>query len=416
MRCVISPLGRHSAARLTLFMAQLGLGWSVLGTGACSVDNGGLGSTSPKLAHDGGLGGTVAMTDGAGQDLASNGGAGGAGGAAIGGTGGAATGTAGITGTAGMDGVAGTSGAAGSNGFAGTSGAAGTNGIAGDNGTAGTSGFAGTNGGAGTNGTAGTNGMAGGAGGAAGRAGAGGSAAAGGSSGGKGGVGGGAGGRGGLGGGMGGRGGSCTPSNCAAGCCANNQCVHSLSAQQCGTLGAACAPCSPCQLCSTKGQCAIDPASQWVIVADSAQLSKNPSGGNTWDPVVGDEGGSAPDPFCEFENPAGDITTQTAGVTSTITDTFTPTWSQVITPAGLTISASALMANNPAWRIWVGDEDCSTLNKPSTCGVGQTACSYQQTIPASALQSGMLTVSNFQSCVSLTVSFRCQAPTTAASP
>jgi hypothetical protein len=125
----------------------------------------------------------------------------------------------------------------------------------------------------------------------------------------------------------------------------------------------------------------------------------------------GDEGGSAPDPFCEFENPAGDISDQTAGVTSTVTDEFSVTWDQVITPPGVTISASALMAQNPAWRIWVGDEDCGIPNDPNTCGaLGEQACSYQTAIPAAALQSGMLAISNFESCVSLTLSFVCQAP------
>jgi hypothetical protein len=214
---------------------------------------------------------------------------------------------------------------------------------------------------------------------------------------------------------MGGKGGSCTSTNCANGCCANNQCVRNTSAQQCGSLGASCTTCAPCELCSTKGQCAIDPTSQWTIVADSAQLAASPPGGGTWDPMHGDEGGTAPDPFCEFENPAGDITNQTAGVTSTVTDEFSVTWDQVISPSNATVSASVLMANNPVWRIWVGDEDCSNPNSPNTCGgAGQTACSYQQTIPASALQSGMLAISNFQSCVSLTLSFVCQAPSTTA--
>jgi hypothetical protein len=181
-------------------------------------------------------------------------------------------------------------------------------------------------------------------------------------------------------------------------------------------MGAACVACPPCNLCSTKGQCALDPTSQWTITADSAQLAKSPPGGGTWDPPFGDEGGSAPDPFCEFENPSGTVNAQNAGVTSTVTDEFSVTWDQVITPAGGTVSASLLMANNPVWRIWVGDEDCGTPGNQSTCGsIGQTACSYQQPITGAALQSGMLAITNFQSCLSLTLSFTCQ-PSAAGEP
>jgi hypothetical protein len=410
----------------------------MIGMTGCGVDSSGLyaDASNQKLGHDGATGGAgVTPTDGALADLASNGGAagqpaglagsGGGGGATDSpagdaGTGGAASGSGGTGGVAtGGAGAAGTNGAAGVSGTAGDSGAAGTGGAAGAGGTAGDSGAAGTGGAAGVSGTAGTGEITGGGGaagagapGGAGEAGRGGAGA--GTAGGAGGPGGSGGEPGGSGGG-GARGGGCTPSNCADGCCAGNQCVHPTSAQQCGARGAACASCAPCELCSTAGQCAIDPASPWTIVADSAQLARNPPGGGNWDPDGGDEGGSAPDPFCEYENPAGDISDQTAGVTSTVTDELSATWDQVITPTGVTVRASTLMANNPAWRIWVGDEDCRIPNVQSSCGtLGQIACSYQQPIPASALQSGTLVISNFQSCVSLTLSFECQAPAAAA--
>jgi hypothetical protein len=172
--------------------------------------------------------------------------------------------------------------------------------------------------------------------------------------------------------------------------------------------------CGPCQICNggtfggSAGTCTIDPTSQWTIVADSAQLSMSPPGGGTWDPPTGDEGGSAPDPFCEYENPANDVSATTAGVTATVTDAFNVTWDEVITPPNVTVSASALMASKPAWRIWVGDEDCTN---PRNCGtLGQIACSYQQPISAASLMSGGLTINNYQSCLSLTLSFVCQAP------
>ena len=123
--------------------------------------------------------------------------------------------------------------------------------------------------------------------------------------------------------------------------------------------------------------------------------------------VVLPEGGSAPDPFCEFENPAGQVSSTTAGVTDTIVDDATATWNQVITPPGMTIAASALMANNPTWKIWVGDDD--GCNGPSGC-LGDIACTYESTIPETALRAGEITISNRMSCTSLKLQFVCQAP------
>ncbi len=98
-------------------------------------------------------------------------------------------------------------------------------------------------------------------------------------------------------------------------------------------------------------------------------------------------------------------------MTDTVTDVFTANWDQTITPPGVTVSASALMASKPAWRIWVGDEDCSF----GKCGTnGQIACSYQQPISAASLMSGGTTISNYQNCVALQLSFVCQAPSAAA--
>jgi hypothetical protein len=184
-----------------------------------------------------------------------------------------------------------------------------------------------------------------------------------------------------------------------------------VTAKQCGSSGAACTACAPCEICpsfgSSTGSCAIDPTSQWTIVAVSGQVSMTPPGGGNWDPMHGDEGGTAPDLFCEYENPSGSVSPTTAGVTDTVTDVFTANWDQTITPPGVTVSASALMASKPAWRIWVGDEDCSF----GKCGTsGQIACSYQQPISAASLMSGGTTISSYQNCVALQLSFVCQAP------
>ena len=63
--------------------------------------------------------------------------------------------------------------------------------------------------------------------------------------------------------------GSCTPMNCSDGCCSSSRRLHSRmrTVTQCGAQGQACAPCGGCQFCSTTGQCRIDTASRWTIVA-----------------------------------------------------------------------------------------------------------------------------------------------------
>ncbi len=340
---------------------------------ACSVDQSGL-ETSAKLGHDAGLlPGTGAGGTGTGGTLA-----GGTGGsiAATGGSGGERPGTGGATGGTGVA----TGGTAGSS--SSTGGAVGAGGTAGADATGGGAGQGA--GGAGGGGEGGSGGVAG-SGGVQGSGGAGGLGGSGGA------------------GGQGGSAGHCTAMNCT-GCCANNVCVKSVSAQQCGARGAACMACGPCQTCSMAGACAIDPGSQWTIAAAGAQVAMSPPIGGTWDPYRGDEGGPAPDLFCEFENPSGDVTPTTAGVTTTIVDAYTASWNQTITPAGVTISASALMAAKPAWRIWVGDEDCSRTN---VCNSGQIVCAYQQPFTAAQLTSGSASITNLQSCTSLDLTLIC---------
>jgi hypothetical protein len=389
-------------------VAMVGFGTALLAS--CGVDQSGLGSMQ-FLPHDAAAGGTSG-TAGTGGNPAGAGGTGGGGGIAatgVGGLGGndvTGSGMAG-SGPGGAGGVtAGTSGTAGANGAAGTSGAAGTTPTAGTSGTAGAIGTAGTTGSAGTTGAAGTTGTAGttGAGGTIGVAGANGGAGTGGMAGtggggataGSGGIG--VGGRGGI--GLGGRGGStpCTATSCSDGCCKDSfTCIRMRSALQCGAQGATCMPCGGCQTCSSTGQCRIDPMSRWTITAVSAELS-----GTGWDRAFGEIGGTAPDPFCEFENPAGQVTPTTAGTTDTITDNAKPVWNQVITPAGMTVSAATLMATNPTWQIWVGDDDGCT----GVC-TADVACTIRQQISESTLRSGELVVTNRQSCAQLTLDFTC---------
>jgi hypothetical protein len=168
----------------------------------------------------------------------------------------------------------------------------------------------------------------------------------------------------------------------------------------CGSQGQACAPCGGCQSCSATGQCRIEPASRWTIVAVSAQLDTD-----NWDRNAGDVGNSAPDPFCEFENPAGQVTPTTAGVTDTIRDTYNPVWNMTITPAGMTVAASTLMANNPTWQIWVGDDDGCPPGQSCRADV---ACTIRQPITETNLRSGQLIVSNDENCNRVIIDFVCQ--------
>jgi hypothetical protein len=366
----LGAMPRRSGPRRSAAVFAAVLVWPIVAMVACSVDDNGLGTT-PKLSRDAG---PVVSTGGApgsgtgGTPATGTGGSGaitGAGGTDQGGTGGTAAGTGGGAGGTSLTG--------------GTGGASATGGAAGS-GTAGAAGAAMT--GAGGAAGLGTGGMGGGAAGMTGAAGARGA------------------------GGSGGIAGRCGPTTCN-GCCAGTVCVPIPNAQQCGSKGAACTVCGGCELCSTAGKCAIDPGSQWTIVADSVQVTTLAPNGGFWDPAKGDEGGAAPDLFCEYENPANDVSPTTAGVTATVVDVYSAAWNTTITPAGVTVSASALMAAKPAWRIWVGDEDCS---KPKVCGQGQIACSYQQPITAGALTSGGLSITNYQNCQALNLSFTCASP------
>jgi hypothetical protein len=360
---------------------------------ACRVDNSGLGEMT-IVSRDGGAGtgvvmGTAGETGAAGMMEPVTG----------------AAGEMMMVGTAGVDGLAGagaagdmTSGAAGAGGAgagtAGMSGDAGTSGAAGE-GVAG-AGAAGVTGAAGVVGTAGM--------GAAGN-GAAGMGAAGMGAAGMGVAGTGAAGKGAAGMGAAGMGPApCGPATCPTGCCGSDgHCVAGRTVDRCGSGGLACATCNNCELCSATGVCTINPSSDWGVVCDSAIVATSPPGGGTWDPHAGQVGGTAPDPFCQFEMPANTVT-GLAAATITDQDTFTPTWNETVLPAGKTVKASDLMSTSKTWRLWVGDDDGCTAQ--AGC-VGAEICELDQPLPASALLTGQLVKQNVASCVSLTVSFVC---------
>ena len=332
---------------------------ALVGFGACSVNQRGLGGAAGS-SSSAGAGGIAASGDTGGNSPAvgAGGGAnvGGAGGAAAGGVGGAATGTAG--GGAAGTGVAGT-------GAAGT-GAAGT-------GTAG-GGAAGT----GAAGTVGT-GTAG-----AGAAGTGDNAGAAGTS--AGGVSGSSG---------GGHGDTCDSSSCPNGCCQNGQCVTNRNSQACGNGGGACAPCRACLRCSSAGACEPDPSSSWRVTCVSATVSDTKPNGQVWDPAYSSPPQSNADPLCRLDTKDGRSRSSPVAM-----DTLTPVWNADVTPtSGGGLTASLLLGQGQ-WTITVLDDDPAV---PTT----ETICTVTPQLSATTLGSGMLDFSNVGSCKELTLTVAC---------
>jgi hypothetical protein len=101
------------------------------------------------------------------------------------------------------------------------------------------------------------------------------------------------------------------------------------TASQCGAQGAACSPCGGCQHLLGDGPV---PDRFRVALEDHRRLRE--AGQRRLGSKRRRRRRRLPDPFCEYENPAGQVTTTTAGVTDTLTDTRNPTWNQIITPPG----------------------------------------------------------------------------------
>jgi hypothetical protein len=389
-----------------------GLGFVVgalLSTFGCGVDKGGLDEVAHKdITRDAAVSDLLVHTDVAetgGVDGAVIVGSGGATDAAVPGTGGA-PGTAGMTGTGG---VSMTGAVAGSGGGIGPTGSGGLGAGGGDQ--SGTGGSVGSGGnspggaaGAGdetgnTGGSAGDDGVAG-MGVGAGDAGGSGGAATGGTLGsaGAGGDGQGAPG-GGSGQGAGGAGGTaaavCDAKNCATGCCAGSICIPMPTATQCGHGGAACQACASCQRCSSAGACELDPMSHWQMTAVSAVLAKKTPGGRDWDPNGEPFGGPLPDPFAQFEMPVGTA----IGWTSTLIDTTTPMWNELLVPTGTAVQASDLLQGGMPWQIWIGDEDANQQ--------GQVMCEINGPIATAAFNVGGFSRTNIGSCLSVQIALMC---------
>ena len=126
----------------------------------------------------------------------------------------------------------------------------------------------------------------------------------------------------------------------------------------------ACGSCAAYEVCSSSGLCAINPSSSWFLAVGSAQIATTKSTGDAWDAF-----GGAPDPFVMLD----------ARRTSTVQDSFTPTWNE-----GATYTAGTLL--NVGVSVQVLDEDVSandTIGGPS-----------QLVLKESDLRRGSLTVTN----------------------
>ena len=96
-------------------------------------------------------------------------------------------------------------------------------------------------------------------------------------------------------------------------------------------------------------------------------------------------------------------------MTDTLIDTYKPTWNQVITPAGMTVSASTLMSNSPTWQIWVGDDDgCSPSGDDCTGRRRVHDPPDDHGVDSCGAVSWWST--NRQSCAQVTLDFVCQPP------
>ena len=117
---------------------------------------------------------------------------------------------------------------------------------------------------------------------------------------------------------------TCGPATCN-GCCDGDTCRAGTAAEACGGGGAACTACGADFLCEAAA-CAIDPASRWDVLAVSATVFADNTGGSAWDPF-----GGLPDPFVAMSTQDGPDLFQ--GATSPIADLLDPTWNVVVLDA-----------------------------------------------------------------------------------
>jgi hypothetical protein len=174
-----------------------------------------------------------------------------------------------------------------------------------------------------------------------------------------------------------------------------------------------CTPaCGPCLRCSASHTCEVDPASLWDLLADSAALkAQNPRvqlpATQNWDLDSGEIGGALPDPFVELDFLTTAFTP--IGHTTMIVDTLLPNWGALLTPtaamlnpAGMPVRAGDLTGGT-SWQIAVYDADSDTAIGP----FGETMCKILGPLTSADFVNGSFTVTNIDSCVSVSIKLTC---------
>ena len=162
----------------------------------------------------------------------------------------------------------------------------------------------------------------------------------------------------------GGHGDTCNASSCPNGCCQNGQCVTNRTSQACGNGGGACAPCGACLRCGSAGACEPDPSSSWKVTCVSAKVSATKPNGQVWDPAYSSPPQSNADPFCRLDTRDG-----RSRSSPIMMDTLTPVWNADVTPtSGGGLTASLLLGQGQ-WTITVLDDDPAVPTTETICTV-----------------------------------------------
>lgn len=114
---------------------------------------------------------------------------------------------------------------------------------------------------------------------------------------------------------------ACGPDDCD-GCCSGDTCLAGDSAAACGNGGDQCNDCGVGFECEV-GSCEIVPGSRWDLTVLSAQVSDKNTEGKSWDVFNG-----KPDVFAGVV--VGSEPDEINARTSTLDNTFTPVWNQMI--------------------------------------------------------------------------------------
>lgn len=146
---------------------------------------------------------------------------------------------------------------------------------------------------------------------------------------------------------------------CAAtcdGCCDGDACLSGTSPNACGGAGGACEACEPGFVCEASA-CTVDRTSRWDVLADSADVFEDNTGGGTWDPA-----GGLPDPYVDMETSDGidDLT----GSTGARADTLAPSWNQVVLAD---VPAGALLDNGLVTTVLDDDPLVDPSDSMGTC-------------------------------------------------